>query len=358
MAEHIQQLKSLIGQWYHSILKHDTEEAFAYKEEVDMLLRNISADDEQLSKYYRLVDFRHSILTEDFMKNPKIGQQIKHDSLKKTDQMLNYLHYFMEGQFEFVNSRFSYALDYYRKAEEYAFSIRNEDKAELFHNLGETLYRMNEYTFALWYLKKAVLLFEEANLEMRKLNSLSFIGAIHTELHFYDEAEEIYQEIFPKVRDPYQLSLLNRAIGLNRLRQRNYPEAKSYFLDALRDHGNRMVHIKTMTNLAHVCFKMNNNNEGVYYLEEAQTLACEHGLEEYIARCMVLRGLYTMDDLALVEMAIQHLETNNLNFEIKEICEHVSEHYQAKGDYKIAYEYLIKANQSETMERRKGVTIS
>ncbi|WP_265181743.1 hypothetical protein [Geomicrobium sp. JCM 19055] len=103
---------------------------------------------------------------------------------------------------------------------------------------------------------------------------------------------------------------------------------------------------------------MNNNNEGVYYLEEAQTLACEHGLEEYIARCMVLRGLYTMDDLALVEMAIQHLETNNLNFEIKEICEHVSEHYQAKGDYKIAYEYLIKANQSETIERRKGVTIS
>ncbi|WP_054707176.1 hypothetical protein [Bacillus sp. JCM 19041] len=105
----------------------------------------------------------------------------------------------------------------------------------------------------------------------------------------------------------------------------------------MEEHRHTINGIKTRYNLAHAQLRAGTYSSG---LEEVERDVKARYLPEYIARCLISRGLYLEEDLTLVETGIQQLKENELFFECSEVTAEIAAYYKERGDVQTASHYM------------------
>ncbi len=345
-------LGAKIVEWYRCIVARDMEQVITLKNEVERFVETTEIHDEKVLSFYSLVMFRYQLLMEDFQKRKVIPPDLevinKNDSVY--DGLLKFLYYFMSGQAEFYQGRYQSAIRLYRIAEGLVNHIQDKsEKAEFFYRLGESYYRIDQYTFAVAYIEQAIDLFEQQQFYKEKiLNCKLLLAAINTELSLFEKAESVYQSVLSEAKDfPTTHALILRSLGMNRTRQHKLEEARQYFMQAL-DTGNHMesvVGMKTQGDLANVLFRLQCDYDyALTQLQEAKSRAVEYKNQEYLARCTVTETLFVNEsnEEQLLE-ALKRLEEHKLYFEYYEVAEEIAIYYEERGIIDKAFFFMKEA---------------
>ncbi|PAD17527.1 modification methylase CeqI [Shouchella clausii] len=359
-----EKLGAKIVEWYSCIVSREVEQAEEYKQEIGQLVNQLERSDEKVLSYYSLVLFRHQLLTEDVQQKRVEPTSLQAINVENTvyDGLLAFLYYFMSGQYEFYEGRYQSALRLYKIAEQKIDHVHDQsEKAEFYFRLGESYFRIDQYTFAVSYLEQAIDLFKEQQFYLERiLNCRLLLAAIKTELNLFDEAEKEYQSALADAA-PYQTThaLLLRALGLNRVRQRKLYEAEMYFAEALMigDHAKSIEGLKTKANLANVRLRQNaNNEEAIRLLQEAKAGAAAIYLEECMVRCAITEALYINEgrDERLTS-ELQRLLEREFYTEYSELAEEIAEYYKQQSLLEKAFYYMKEALHYRTNMKMIGV---
>ncbi|MFS0785317.1 hypothetical protein ABC345_02915 [Shouchella sp. 1P09AA] len=223
-----------IAQWYSCIITRDFEEAEKLKEEVDLKITNMTEDDKIVS-YYQLVDFRYQMLLQ-VHEGKNLTEPPGTNLENLGDSYLRFMFYFVTGVYEFWQGRYKSAIRSFKVAEMLIEKVNDPlEKAEFYHRLGLSYYRINQYTFSMSYLEQALEYFEKQKIYTENVIMIkSIIAAIYTEVEQYSKAELIYDELIELSKlYPTLFALLRRNFGLHRLAQNRLSEAEVLFSEAI-----------------------------------------------------------------------------------------------------------------------------
>ncbi|MFK3936479.1 modification methylase CeqI [Alkalihalobacillus sp. NPDC078783] len=335
--------------WYNVIIQSDFEAATRLKNEVTEMINNMESD-HNVTAFYQLLSVRHNLLVKQAS-----DQSLLISSESDNESYLNYMYYFIRGQQEFYEGKYTSAVRLYTKAESLLDSVEDQyERAEFFLRLADGYYRINQYTFAVTYVEQAMELFEQNSKYQNKvLNGHLLLAAIDSELGKYDQAEvryykALYQaEDFPKVK-----ALILRSLGLNRLRQYKYKEAKSLFLHALsiKEHMLTKVGNKTKADLAFVQLRLGE-------IEPAQTSLkdiCDWIKQdnEYHAKMLIYQDVYVGAYESGMKEGFKELIQHQLYFDAEEIALELVYYYEEREQFsealyfsKLALEMNVKNHQ-------------
>ncbi|MFK3936087.1 tetratricopeptide repeat protein [Alkalihalobacillus sp. NPDC078783] len=336
-------------EWYSCIVARDIEQANELKEVTDRLITNMVRNDKVLI-HHKLVSLRH-----EFMIRGNLDEKLSNEDVDKifaeadaTDEHLKYLYYYMTAQFECYSRRYHSATRLYHIAERYIPCINSPyEKGEFYSRLGFCYYRMDDYTRAVEYIKRALDIFDaDKKYEERFLNCNMILAYVATELNQYAKAESYYNLIYERSKlFPETHAIILRGIGLNRIRQNKLEEAK-YFLSLCLEQGNHLnaiIMAQATYNLANTLHRLGERTEAKQLLDQAEEKSLELGLGEHIAKCMITRGLYEKEDLDMVNEGLELLKEQQLTFEYNEMAEEISIYFEKNKEFQISLDFLRKA---------------
>ena len=182
------------------------------------------------------------------------------------------------------------------------------------NNIGNVYYFQGEIDKALENWQVALNLMKETGDEKYITVTLSNIGVAYGHLEQYDEGLKYHQEALKhheKRNDKYGMANTLSNIGFLHLQKKNYPEGLKYSLSALkisREIDDRLGICIRLTNIGDVYYKGGNYEKSLPYYTEALDIAVRNKQFEYQKTCYM--GLF--------------------------------KNYEAKGDYKKAFEYHEK----------------
>ncbi|ALA53854.1 modification methylase CeqI [Shouchella clausii] len=359
-------LGAKIVEWYRCIVARDMEQVITLKNEVERFVETTEIHDEKVLSFYSLVMFRYQLLMEDFQKR-KVAfpdLEIIRDKDFYNDKLLKFLYYFVHGQAEFYQGRYKSAIRLYHIAEGLVNHIQDKaEKAEFFYRLGESYYRIDQYTFAVAYIEQAIDLFEQQQFNKEKfLNCKLLLAAINTELSLFDKAEFVYQSVLSEAKAfPTTHALVLRSLGMNRTRQHKLEEARQYFIQALNtgDHRESVAGMKSSWDLANILFRLQRDYKyALSLLQEAKAKAESLNNEEYIVRCSITETLFVKGgvDETLLQL-MKTLEEHELYFEYDEMIEEIILYYQERDDLHKAISFTI-LKKLQTLKRSYLQTFS
>ncbi|GAK02661.1 response regulator aspartate phosphatase [Geomicrobium sp. JCM 19037] len=356
-------LVSTIGNWYHAIIRRDVEAATRLKKVVEELLIKESVEDE-ISLYYELTDFRHMLISENYSEGDYFNKIQVINSLSTVENSsLNCLTNFLYGQYEFLQGSYARAIRYYQATEsELDQLVDPYEKADFYHRMGETYYRIDQYVSAIHYLELAYKTFKENPLfTERALNSLMLLGCVYAEMREFTEAESLFSKVLQDSSHfPTTHAFALRNFGLSLLQSNKLEGALDYFTQALKtgNHWNTFEGTKTKYNLALVYFRLHQLEDAKNYLKVAMTEAEKYGNTEYIARCKIVKGLYLESNMELVMSGFKILENGNFYFECAEMANEVSVYMERTGENQQAFSFLKKALEYRNFQLKSRSDIS
>ncbi|MFB4158847.1 hypothetical protein ACE1TF_03085 [Geomicrobium sp. JSM 1781026] len=357
-------LVSTIGNWYHAIIRRDVEAATRLKKVVEELMARGKID-EEIELYYELTDFRHMMITENISEGEAYRKIDKLQDLGKVNVNSTFrsLQNYIYGHFEFLQGSYIKAIRYYQETEFELNQLSDPfEKADFYQRMGETYYRIDQYVSSIYYLEKSFSIFNENPLfEERALNSLLLLGCVYSEMRETDEAKELFDRVLNSSKSyPTLHSLALRNIGLSLLQSNHLKSAKRNFLEALETggHKNSAEGMKTKYNISLICFRLDDYEEGLNYLNIAMYEADKYHSTEYIARCKIVQNLYVKKDLAVVIEGLNQLEANNLYFECAEMSNEVSYYMERVGENEQAFSFLKKSLEYRNFQLKSRSDIS
>ena len=330
-------------QWASCISSRDTEKAKELKEKLDELLPTMEQDDKIIA-YVQLLNFRYDMLTEVAQKQDYVVPEFADIPV---DSLLQFYKFYFVGQYEFYYGRYKSAISLYNKAEAQLAHVHDEnEKAEFYHHVGMSYYRIDQYTHATSYLEKAIHIFEgNPAYEERLINSKMGLGGIATDLHQYENGEKYYLEAVNHASNyPVTKALAFRALGLSKMKQQDFEKAKSYFIKALAipEHQNSIFGMKSKANLANILYRLCDPNAQEIY-EQAYGKANQFGNMEYIIRLDLTYYLYDTYNENLLDKKLNELIDLKLNYVASSIAEEISYFAKEKGDLKTALKFMTTA---------------
>ncbi|RQW18527.1 tetratricopeptide repeat protein [Bacillus sp. C1-1] len=348
-----------IVEWYSCIISYDREQAILSKHEVNQLM-NRMVPDEKVKSYYELVNFRHQLFIE-----PNASEKKQFAAIaiadKATDEYMQFMYYFMYGQNEFHNGRYKSAVRSYKIAERLLEQVPDQiEKAEFYYRSAISYYRVDQYIFAVSYFEQALEIFEKKpDHEEIVLNIHIFLGGISTELHKFEEAEDLLQHAFRRSKPyPVTRALLLRILGLNRVKQNRQDEAIQYFEEALliKEHRDSVVGAKTEYNLINVKLRKEpNKKENHDILNTISHKVQSLHMTEYVIRCKVSLGLYVLNDTEMINEGLEALQQAELYFEASELAEEVVDVYSKLGEFEKALHFMRMAHRMRIHQSCIGV---
>lgn len=349
-----------IVEWYSCIIARSVDQAVLLHAEIKQLIKRMEPSDRTLA-YYSLVEFRFNMMyhqSTDEQEATTMLQKVTPTAEQSVDHMLRYLYYFVSGQNEFMNERYSSAIRLFRKAERLLEHVNDEaEEAEFHYYMGASLYRISQYPFSASYLEDALVSFNRLNYTERVISSKVMLAGIYSETAQHPRAIEMIEDALSDSQS-YPLSKLiaTRAFGLINMREKKYSEALTLFkvvLDSSQE--DNILTAKTYFDLSNVLFKLNKTDEARYYYKKAKNGAEYYRNIEHKCKCLALEGLYIEPNQTIIDAAINQLYSNRLYFEIDEIAEETAHFFQNEGDLKSCVKYLKKAYQAKNSINSIGV---
>lgn len=332
--------------WYSAMIQSDFEAAIRLKHEVTDMIDRMETD-QHVTAFYEVLAVRHSLLLQE--------TTTTNLPLSSDEPYLNYMYYFISGQQEYYEGRYTSAVRMYTSAEKLLDSVGDPfERAEFFLRIADGYYRINQYTFAVTYLEQAIELFErDPTYQNKVLNAQLLLAAIDSEIGMYHKAEARYfkslyeAEAFPKVK-----ALILRSLGLNRLRQHKYTEAKSFFIQALdiKEHILTKVGNKTKADLAFIQLRLGEIEPAKALLKEIEEWLQDNN--EYHAKALIYEDVFIGVGEDGVKEGFEELIQHQLYFDAEEIAVELVTYYEEREQFgkalyfsKMAFKMNVKNHQ-------------
>ncbi|WP_263705842.1 response regulator aspartate phosphatase [Shouchella tritolerans] len=347
-----------IAEWYSCLLSKSYEQAILLKEEVKQLLPAMDPSDKFMA-FYSLVEFKHQILVSRYDKN-ECPEKIEPISEKtEIDDLLTYLYYFVNGQYEFTQERYQSAVKLFRKAERLLEYVNDEaEEAEFYQYIGLVYYRLNHYLIASSYMEQANVLFDRLQYHEPAINCQIITACIHQELNNPEKGEAILKQALECAKGiPIVYGQVLRTLGLNKQGQKKFDEAETYFKRALDipEHKNTIFGAKSRYNLSNVLFNQGKIEEALPHFQIAKAGAAYYKSKEYNARCLFTEGLHIEKNYDLVDEAIAQLQKEGMDFEVSELAEEAAHFAEKEGNTRLALKYMKVAHGARLYQHTLGV---
>ncbi|WYP28455.1 tetratricopeptide repeat protein [Alkalihalobacillus sp. FSL W8-0930] len=316
--------------WYHVMIQSDFEASTRLKNEVTEMIHNMESDP-NVTGFYELLSLRHNLLV-----NQISGHSLVISFEGKNESYLKYMYNFISGQQQYYDGKYTSAVRLYNKAEALLEFVEDQyERAEFFLRLADGYYRINQYLFAVTYVEQAMELFEQnPNYQNKVLNGHLLLAAIDSELGKYDQAEVRYYKALYQAEDlPKVKSLILRSLGLNRLRQHKYEEAKSIFIQALsiKEHLLAKTGNKTKADLAFIHLRLGEVESGQALLKEIEEWTQQDN--EYHAKMLIYQDVFIGSYENGMQKGFEELIQHQLYFDAEEIALELVNYYQEREQF-------------------------
>ncbi len=328
----VERVGQQIVEWYSCIMTKDIKQAKLLKLEVDIMVANMEPDDKMLA-YYQLVSLQYDLLilkVSPSEAKANLDVTILENIANQANDYLNFMYYYVWGRTEFYNKRYKSAIRTYKIAERLIEKVNDPlEKAEFYQFLGESYYRIYQYTFACSYLEQALEIFEkESSYIINVFMCKQIMGSIHSELHQREKAEEFFNELLIATKSyPYDHAVAKYNFGLHKISIENYEEAIKSFNEALdnQEFRNSAIYLKAKYHVINLQMRLGNYTNGLEQLEEE---VHNKDAKDIKAKLMICRGLYLEEDASLVNQGLECLEANEDFVECHEMGKEISKHFK------------------------------
>lgn len=235
-------------------------------------------------------------------------------------------------------------------------------------NIGNTYYTLGRFDKALDYLSQALKISEDMSDSAGMAPSYNNIGNIYLSLNEFNSAIQYYfkaEKIHKKFNDKRKLSTVYNNIGEAYLGLGKIEEAIKYNQRSLEIASkNKDIEgvISSLINISDIYIKNKEYNEALVKLNEALRLSNINKDKFLYAR--ILKGIGALkfhqkeydEAVTSYKDALSLVEESGTDLLIQEIYVGLSEAWQAKGNYQLAYEYLKKhQNLTDSMYTRESM---
>ncbi len=326
------------------------QKSIAYKEEVGNIL-GAAGTLNNMGSLYRIMGEKKKAY-ESYLKSIEIKEKLGDERSVSTS-------YLNLGNWLSEEAEYENAMHYYQKFREVQVSLGDTAGLSLvLMNMGNVFYNQGAYQDALANYLESLSLINKAGIDEDKLiaSRLEKIGLVYEKQGYSDQAIEYYTKalkVYKKFKDPERIGSILQNIGII-FETLNLPDSSLHYYDLA------VSELEVLNNKELVAFVNNNigviyNAKGEYdialqYLEKSLAVYEESGNQRKLAELYhnigsnkFYRSNYDQA-LSFFQKSLENaLRTDYLAIETQTLSG-IADVYEAKEDYRKAYEYLLRSN--------------
>ncbi|MEK5443643.1 MULTISPECIES: helix-turn-helix transcriptional regulator [unclassified Fredinandcohnia] len=347
-SEEYAQLKELYD-WYHLMVSRKREQAVSFYDAYECKNTN----DSRVAIFFVLFELRYLIFTNQL---EKAEQHIKKIELYKDifEIRMNYFYEKFVGQFYYLKSQFSVAMDHFKVAEEILTSsvhFESWETADLYYYKGLNNNRMGKLALSIVYIQKALAIYQSLYDLKRSAECQILLGICYEKINEFEMAEENYllaTKVAEGIKDPSLLGLIyhNQGVLYSKLGESN--KAIKQFVNSLEHKEEHMVigRLRSIHGLIEENYKIGDHEGCKKWLEEGFTIVENHqGYPEFKIHFIYYDYLLNKSDnlMRFIEKdALPYFEGIEHHLYVAYYAEELGKIYQENHKYKLASYYFSK----------------
>lgn len=348
-SEEYAQLKEL-HDWYHLMVARKREHAITFYESYECKNTN----DSRVAILFVLFELRYLISTNQL---EKAEAQIKKMDLYRDifDIRMSYFYNKFVGQFYYLKSLFSVAMEHLKVAEEILTSsvhFESWETADLFYYIGLNNNRMGKLALSIINIQKALAIYQSLYDLKRSAECQILLGICYEKINEFEMAEKNYllaTKVAEGINDPSLLGLIyhNQGVLYSKLGKSN--EAIEQFLNSIKHKKDHMVigRLRSIHGLIEEYYKIGDQTCCQKWLEEGFTLVENHqDLQEFKIHFIYFDYLLNKSEevLKFIEKdVLPYFEGIEHHLHVAYYAEELGKIYQENHKYKLASYYFSKA---------------
>lgn len=348
----------LLSRWNVSMRDRNLAAVEELKIEVQEQIDPAGLDHQELL-WHSLLDIRYSLTHKNFDESAILLQQIELLQGQLSPEMAFYYHFF-KGIFSNSTNQYVESIASYNEAERFMDHIEDKiELAEFYYKAATGYYHTRKFLLSLNYAKQAKNTYEEVSKnDLRVADCENILGLCCLSLKQYEQAEEHFLQsldIAEKFKDGELLNFIRYNLGFLYSEQ-NLSDIAVRHLSEL--YSKEFIPHKLSFLLAREYFKMDDKENGFYYLHRGMDVCSTIQNEEYIHHLQILNAQYS----PLPSSEIEAIVTEHLKyFEEKQLWGFVQDYTEALATilhhdkkYEQASTYYYQAFCAKTKNEETG----
>ncbi|PEK21913.1 hypothetical protein CN568_16705 [Bacillus pseudomycoides] len=354
-----EQVTKLLNDWYQSMLSQQNIQATKLKQEIEDRLSNIK-EDEHLSLYYSLLDFRYKVLTDGL--NITKGSFDKINSFKiPNNSFLSYYYHFFKAVHSTILADYNEAREHFEKAEKLLmYVVSNElEEAEFNYRLASFYYQVYKPLLAIDHIRMAKDIFSKhVGYEINVALCDNIFGLSCIDLRQFEQTEESFNAAIDSLNKKNEKTLLLRVrnnIGLMYANQNLSSLAIRHLSEVTENMPN---HFKALYLQADENIKLGETETASQLIEKGLNICNELENKEYQYRFKILEKLNKSSDTLELETAIlagfSYFRKEELWDCIEEYTERLANKFYAEENHLKSSKYFYMSNEARKKLLAKG----
>ncbi|MDM5337128.1 hypothetical protein QUF84_07860 [Fictibacillus enclensis] len=308
-TEKASEVIELLSRWNVSMRDRNLAVVEELNIEIQELLDPAELDHQELL-WHSLLETRYTLIHKRYDDTEVLLQQLELLEGQLSPEMAFYYHFF-NGLFASSMNRHVDAVSSYQIAERFLGCVEDKiEVAEFYYKAAAAFYHTRKFLLAISYAKMARETFEEVSKnDLRCADCENILGLCSLSLKQYEQAEEHFLDsldIAEKFKSEELLNFIRYNLGFLYSEQ-NLSDIAIRHLGEL--YSKKFIPHKLSFLLAREYFKMNDKENGFYYLHQGMDVCSSVQNEEYLHHLQILNAQYSDLPFGEIEqIVIEHLK--------------------------------------------------
>ncbi|MFA9145588.1 response regulator aspartate phosphatase [Bacillus safensis] len=345
------EMGNLLNKWRDRIRSGNKLTSEELKTKVTRVLSELKPKSDfttELSNYYVLLDYCHSLMIGETPDNKEVVDMISKGDINAT---VDYYYYFFSGHYEFFRKQYVAAIAYYQKAEKLLSLISTgEDTffAEFCYELAHAYYRIDQHLFSISYTTMARKIFHSTpNYQKEAVECGILLGANMYDMDLNSKAKDYYIDALEEATKQGYIRLLSKIhhnLGLIYWKMEEYDKAEEFLMKAYNDknHMSSPYSVNTPYMLALIQYENSGEKADEWY-NIALKYANDNNDDEYKIKVSLLYNVYQKFDVEKINHDLIELERMNLWPDVYAITKRISKFLEDAGDINSSFSFLKRA---------------
>ncbi|UZJ77947.1 tetratricopeptide repeat protein [Fictibacillus sp. KU28468] len=315
--------------------------------------------DQQELLWHSLLEIRYTLIQKNFDDTAVLLQQLELLQRQLSPEMAFYYHFF-KGVYAYSMNQYIEAVACYYEAERFMGSIEDKiEVAEFFYKAATAYYHSRKFLLSLSYAKLAKTTYEEVSKnDLRSADCENILGLCCLSLKQYEQAEEHFLDsldIAEKFKDEELLNFIRYNLGFLYSEQ-NLSDIAIRHLSEL--YSKEFIPHKLSFLLAREYFKMEDKENGFFYLQQGMDVCSTIQNEEYIHHLQILNAQYSnLPSEEIEQVVTEHLkyfEEQQLWGFVQDYTEAIATILHHEKKFEKASTYFYQAYRAKTKIEEMG----
>ncbi|WP_453990385.1 helix-turn-helix domain-containing protein [Bacillus nitroreducens] len=348
-SEEYAQLKEL-HDWYQMMVTRKRESAIQFYESYECTNTN----DSRVAIFFVLFELKYFIFTNQL---DKVEAQMKKIELYKDifDIRMNYFYEKFAGQYFYLKSQFSVAMEHFKEAEEILTSsvhFESWETADLYYYIGLNDNRMGKLALSIVNIQKALAIYQSLYDLKRSAECQILLGISYEKINEFEMAEKNYMlatKVAEGIKDSSLLGLIYHNQGVLYSKLGKSDHAIEQFLNSLQHKADHMVigRLRSIHGLIDEYYKNEDYEQCQKWLETGLDIIENHqDVPEFRIHFTYYDYLLNQSDNLprfIEKEVLPFFEGIEHHLQYAYYAEELGKLYQEKNKYKLASYYFSKA---------------